>query len=192
MKKLIITIDNIREFRPLPASMQAARILPYIQEAQQIDLKNLLGDALYLDFMTKFDDSAQGATYTAYQDLLNGKSYSYAGQNVEHPGLVGFMAYSALARFFANNQVNATSFGVVQKEWEGSTPVSSDMIRQTVTELRSNALALRADIEKYLTANSTTYPLWAPKDGPVTNGAMFFDPDDEQMKAANGRDLISW
>lgn len=190
MKKLIITVDNIKEFRPLPNQLAPARILPYIMEAQQIDLKQLLGDALFLDFMTNYDNVS--ATYDKYRDLLNGKTYSYGGQSIEHPGLVGFLAYSTLVRFTLNNQVNSTSFGVVQKEWEGSTPVSGDVLRQTVAELRSNALALKADIEKYLSANSTAYPLWAPQDSPVTNGAMFFDPDNENMKAANGRDLISW
>src|SRR5262245_19626246 len=146
MKKLCFTIDNLKEFRPLPAAMPAARILPYMAEAQQIDLKALLGDALYLDFITKFDDASQGATYTAYQELIKGKTYIYGGRTVEHPGLIGFLSYSALARFFANNQVNATSFGVVQKEWEGSSSVDANNILHTVTELRSNALAFKADI----------------------------------------------
>ena len=188
--KLLITRDNIREFRPLPKSMEPARILPYIQEAQQLELKRLLGDAFYLDFMTNYDNAS--VTYDKYRDLLNGKTYSYGGNTIEHPGLTGFLAYHTLAKFINNNQVNATSFGVVVKEWEGSKPVESASIRQVVTELRSNALALQADIEKFLSANASTYPLWAPT-GPVpASGAMFFDPDDDNRQAANGRDLISW
>lgn len=188
--KLLITIENIKEFRPLSASLPAARLQPYIQEAQQLDLKRLLGNALYYDFMTNYDNVS--ATYDKYRDLLNGKAYTYAGNTVEHPGLTGYLSYCTLARFMANNQVNATSFGVVQKDWDGSTPVDAQTIRQVVSELRSNALALEDDIRNFLSANATTYSLWAP-DGPSPNtGAMFFDPDDAQAQASNGRTLISW
>jgi hypothetical protein len=189
--KLIITIDNIREFRPLARTIDPARIQPYIQEAQQIDLKQLLGPALYLDFYTKYDDSSQGATYTAYQELLKGKTYTYGGKSIEHPGLIGYLVYSALARFMPNNQVNATSFGVVMKDWEGSTAVDANMMRQVVTELRSNALAFKADIEKFLSSNPTNYPLYAPSDGSFNNGPMFFDPDNDQMYHRSGRTLDS-
>lgn len=191
MKKFVITIDNIREFRPIAKTIDATRIGSYIQEAQQIDLKQLLGDALYLDFMTKFDDSTQGATYTAYQELLKGKTYTYGGRSIEHPGLIGFLAYSALARFFANNQINATSFGVVQKDWEGSTPIDAKTLQMTITEIRSNALAFKADIEKFLSSNPTTYPLYAPDESAPGNGPMFFDPDNDTLYHRSGRTLES-
>lgn len=187
MNKLCFTIDNIREFRPIAKTITSERVTPYMKEAQQIDLKELLGDALYLDFMTKFDDSNQGATYTAYQELLKGKIYMYGGRSIEHPGLIGFLAYSALAHFFANNQINATSFGIVQKDWEGSTPVDAATLRQTITELRSNALAFKADIEKFLSANSVTYPLYSPGDTMPGNGPMFFDPDNDTLYHRSGR-----
>jgi hypothetical protein len=189
--KFVITIDNIREFRPIARQITPDRILPYIQEAQQLDLKRLLGDALFLDFLTKFDDSTQGATYTAYQNLLNGVNYTYGGNTIEHPGLIGYMAYSTLARFFANNQVNATSFGIVQKNWEGSEPVSGEVLRSTITELRSNALALRSDIEKFLSSNPTLYPLFSPDGSVVLNGPLFFDPDNDSLYHRSGRTLES-
>jgi hypothetical protein len=184
--KQLITIDNIREFRPMAKTIDPARILPYIQEAQQIDLKQLLGDALYLDFYTKYDATGD-PSYAAYQLLLKGTTYSYGGRTVEHPGLIGFLVYSALARFMPNNQVNATSFGVVQKNWEGSEAIDANMMRQVVTELRSNALAFKADIEKYLSSNPTIFPLYAPSDGSFNNGPMFFDPDNDQTYHRSGR-----
>lgn len=191
--KLLISIANISEFRPLSKNIPSDRITPYIQEAQQFDLKRLLGDALYLDFLTKFDQSGD-PKYTSYQNLLNGVMYTYSQQTLEHPGLIGYLSYSTLVRFFNNNHINATKYGLVQKDNDQSTPLDFRAVAAAVAELRSNALAFQVDIIKYLTTNGTLYPLYAYQDGSALGmtGVKFFDPDDNRSSAANGRTLTSF
>lgn len=191
--KLIITIENIKEFRPIAESIPPARIIPYIQEAQQLDLKRLLGDPLYLDFMNRFDNSADGK-YTAYQQLLNGVDYTYGTLTLNHPGLIGYMVYMSLARFMVNNPINITKYGAVQKTTDHSDPVDPKTMAAAVAELRSNALALQVDIIKFLTTNGTTYPLYNYQDGSALGetGVKFFDPDNSQQSRSNGRTLISF
>lgn len=189
--KLLITIENMKEFRPMSAGIPQDRINPYIQEAQQFDLKRLLGDALYLDFMTKFDSLDPMAP--AYQTLLNGTTYAYGPQTLEHPGLIGYLSYMTLARFFNNNQVNATKYGITTKTSEGSEQLDWKAIAAAVADLRSNALALQVDIRKFLLVNGASYPLFTYQDGSALGqtGVKFFDPDDNFPLPSNGRTLFN-
>lgn len=188
--KLLITIQNIKEFRPTSEGIPAERIQPYIQEAQQFDLKRLLGDPLYVDFMARYDNAGDGK-YAAYQDLLNGKNYTVGGITYEYPGLRGYLAYMSLARFFNNNQVNVTKYGLVTKSGEGSEPLDWKAVAVAVAEIRSNALALQVDIQKYLRSDPTNYPLYTYQDGSASGqtGVKFFDPDDAAGVRPNDRTL---
>jgi hypothetical protein len=183
MKKLIISPTNILEFRPIAKSIPVERIVPYIAEAQQIDLKKLLGDALWLDFLTRFDNSVD-SKYADYQKLLVGSTYTYGNITLENPGLIGYLSYMTLARFYANNQISATKYGIVQKLNEQSEQLDAKAIQNAITELRSNALALQTDIVKFLNTNGTLYPLYAYQDGAALgqNSAKFFDLNDNGVR----------
>lgn len=194
MRKLIISLSDIAEFRPLAADIPIERINPYIQEAQQIDLKQLLGDALWLDFLTRFDNS-DDSKFNDYQKLLSGTTYTYGNITIEHPGLIGYMVYMTLAKFYANNQINATKYGLVMKSADQSTPIDIKAIQMAITELRSNALALQVDIVKYLTTNGALFPLYVYQDGSALGqtGVKFFDPDkDRNYSRYNGRNINSF
>lgn len=190
--KQLITIDNIMEFRPIAEAIPQGRILPYIAEAQLHDLRPLLGDALYLDFMNRYDNNAD-SKYTVYQELLNGKDYSYGGQTLNYPGLIPFLVYFTLARFYVNNPINVTRFGITQKKDQDSDPVDPRVLTNAVAELRSIGLAYQADIVKFLTTNGTSYPLYNYQDGSALGqtGVKFFDPDNGRG-SSNGRTLKSF
>lgn len=192
-QKLLISFSNIADFRPMSKEIPQERITSYIQEAQQFDLKKLLGDALYLDFITNFDNSGH-AQYTNYQNLLNGVNYTYGTQTLEHPGLIGYLSYMTLVRIYNNNQINVTKFGLTRKNnGDQSTPLDVKEIAVAVAELRSNGLALQNDIVKYLTTNGTLFPLYAFQDGSALNqmGVKFFDLNNDRYGASNGRTLTS-
>lgn len=193
--KFLITIENIKEFRPMSSSIPQDRIAPYIQEAQQFDLKRLLGDPFYADFMLRFDNNAD-SKYAAYQALLKGTTYTINGNNVEYPGLIGYLSYMTLARFFNNNQINVTKYGLVTKSMEQSEPLDWKAVAAAVAELRSNALNFQVDIRQFLMAsvNAGVYPLFSFQDGSAMGqtGVKFFDPDDNFPLNTNGRTLISW
>ena len=192
-QKLLISIQNIADFRPLSKDIPQDRITPYIMEAQRFDLKKLLGDALYVDFLAKFDASGD-PQYNNYQALLNGGSYTYGTLTLENPGLIGYLAYSTLVRFYNNNQINATKYGLVSKNnGDQSQPLDFKAIAVAVAELRSNALAFQADIVKYLSANGTLFPLFNYADGSALGqtGVKFFDPNNDNYGTQNGRTLTS-
>lgn len=178
MNKLLITTDHMKEYRPLAAEIPQIRIQPYIYEAQLHDLRPVLGDNLYFDFMSKYDVSAD-PMYTAYQELLNGKSYTYNGVYYEYPGMMGMLSYFALARFFNGNDINATKYGLVTKvDKDGlSEAVDQARINAAVSDLRSNAVSFQSMVKLFLSHHIATYTKYSSSEdnGKNTMGLQLFD-----------------
>ncbi len=136
-----------------------SRLDPYILKAQELDLKPVLNDALYYDFITKFNSTAD-VMYALYQALLNGTTYTYSGQTVSFPGVKPMLIAFTMARFLPANQINVTRYGVTQKTTQQSEPVSASAITYMVNNLRGEAMAYQNQVEQYLLQNQTDYPLY--------------------------------
>jgi hypothetical protein len=161
IRKPLITIDDIKAFRPV-AEIPQARLDPYILESQQQELRPLMNDALYTDFMTKFDNSVD-PMYPNYQTLLKGTTYIYAGQTIEFPGIKAIIVYYALARFIQSSPININTYGIVQKKVSESDPISPEDRRIEATNLRAQALSYADQLKKFLYINIATYPLYGFK-----------------------------
>lgn len=148
----LVSLTDLKEYRAL-GNIPEKRAYTFIQEAQENDLRPILGDPLYKDFMDNL-------TQTKYIELLNGKAYTVSGYTIDFPGVKPMLCYFALARIVANNQVNITSYGVVQKSVEQSEQVEPAMVKMQVTELRSVAISYQNRLIEFLRESQTTYPLY--------------------------------
>jgi hypothetical protein len=153
----IITIQDIKEVRPL-AQLDPQRVDPYITEAQENDLRPIMGDAFFYDLITNIET-------TKYRELLKGKTYTKDGYTIFFPGLKPMLCYFALARIVQNNAVNITSFGITQKNIEGSQPVDQRLIGALVTELKDVANSYQTRLIDFVSENQTTYPLFNVSSG---------------------------
>ena len=171
--KLLISLTDLQNLRPL--DLVQSRVEPYIQEAQVHDLRPVLGDELYRDFLSKFDQTGD-PMYTAYQELLNGKDYTVNGYTITYYGVIPMLAYFTLARIVQNNHFNITRYGAMQKLNAQSEPISQGLINAQVTELRSLAINYQEMVVDFLKNNNTTYPLYLMEREVVnTSGLRFFD-----------------
>ena len=181
--KLLISLDDIKKVRPAAEGISAAQINPFIREAQRLDLRPLLGDALYYDFIQNFDvtsyNVSAGQNYTNYQTLINGEPYTYGGATVVYQGLVEMLCYFTLARFVPNNIMSLTRFGLVQKVNDQSTPVDARTLANFVSELRAVAIQYGNQLTQYLYMNQVKFVLYPQLSNENMNkvGAKFFDPD---------------
>ena len=159
--KTLISIDNIRTYRPIAKTIDVDRLTMYISESQINDLKPVLGEQLFCDLINKFD--VVGDTmFTAYSELLNGKSYTPVGYigAINYEGIIPMLSYYVLARFFRNNPVNATRFGIVQKQNENfSSPVTPVELTMAVDSMLSMALSYQESVIDFLKNNQTVYTL---------------------------------
>lgn len=157
-EKYLITKTDILTYRPT-AALDDTRIKPFILEAQRLDLRPVLNDALYYDFVLKFD-STLDPMYASYQKLLVGDQYTYQALTIDYDGIKPMLCFFALARFVASNPFNITRMGVVVKSSDQSDPVDTTQLRTLVNDLRSVAIGYQNEVIKYLENNTSTFALY--------------------------------
>ena len=131
----------------------------FISEAQMLDIKYWLGDALLMELITQ-GTTAPTSFSTANQALLEGGSYIYDSHTYHFQGLKAAIIYYAFARYTNRAPFNYTAAGIVLKDSDLSTPVSDKVVQRLETESRLTADAIKNEIILFLDRNYTLYPLW--------------------------------
>lgn len=151
----LISITDFTNNKYLSQNLDARDVDPVIDEAQEFDLKPVLGRELYLDFINNLSDAK-------YQDLLNGKEYTPTGYTnpVKFVGVKEVLKYYIYARMVLLDGVKNTNSGFVQKTLENSTRLSGTQRTQMIAQARSGARAYEDEMVFYLNNFYTTYTLW--------------------------------
>lgn len=113
--------------RPVSRNIDDARLLVCIEEAEQIDIKPTLGDALLLKIL----DNDEGK----YDELLAGSRY----EKGVFKGLKAVVAYYAYARLIRISDTNVTRYGIVSKDDEYSTRIGEHERNKQVADARNVA-----------------------------------------------------
>lgn len=155
---LLISIADFTPYKALSSNLTTVKNLdPYILEAQEFDLKKLLGRELYIDLLTDFEASP---SLSVYEDLFNGLKYTYEGNLYEHKGLVPILCYYAYARYVLNSGGHSTDYGLRKKLNSDSEEVSESEKARRVTQAKEGAVAYWNDTKLFLDHYATTYTLW--------------------------------
>ena len=151
----LINITDFTENKYLTQNLDDGDIDPVISEAQEFDIKPVLGAALFYDFMNNLNT-------TKYLELFNGKVYTPNGSAnpIEFKGLKMVLKYYVYARLLVSNGVKSTNSGFVQKTLENSTVISGTKQTQMIAQTRSGAKAYEDDMRAYLSNYSDIYPLF--------------------------------
>jgi len=123
-------------------------------EVEESELKRLLGAAFLLDIQTNPTDAI-------YVDLLDGKIFENAsGNNLKFNGLRYMLAFMNWSKHVSESHVADTFGGMVQKNRQESTPLTSGDIKRLQNDAREIALQDFEIMKIYLNDNATIYPLW--------------------------------
>ena len=141
----LISVSDIQMFRAISENVPDSRLDPYILEAQEMDLYELLGKDLYLKLFTEVTPPTFPATYY-YSELKN----HYAG----------FLCYSAYARLLSQNQTTVTAYGVVSKKTDFSDLVPEPTLQRTIQAARGSAQEYAKRLIDFLNDNTEIYPEW--------------------------------
>ena len=113
---MLIDKTEIAKHRTISKSVRNDKINPYIEDAETLDLKPLLGNALYFDLVK----NQASVNYTA---LLDGSEFDVDGIAYKHPGLKKVLSIFSNARYVLFGSNTDTTFGLVQKSHQDSVPV---------------------------------------------------------------------
>jgi hypothetical protein len=136
----IITVEDIATYRDVAANIPAKRYTPFINESQELNLRNLLGDELY----DKVVDDISPLNYPLLDPLI-----------------IPCLCYWTYARFVKNNRVTVTSNGVVSKNVDGSVQSNDGAVAMLITDANEAAANYANRLIKYLNENSKDYPEWS-------------------------------
>lgn len=155
MGRLIATSNM--SVRYMTAGVDANRFDPFIVEAEELDIRPFLGDALFKDMVDGLASSPQEEIYT---DLLNGKTYTCGSYTIDFKGLSQALQYYAYARYLGNSDITHVKTGAVVLDGEFSQRPTKVDIQRKIDQARSSAGTFLEDARKFLNEKSTTYPLW--------------------------------
>lgn len=117
---LVSTADVISAGRPLGNNIDENRLLSYITETEMMYVKPVLGDKLYHALLADEDDSNE-----QFLQLLNGGAYTAKGEIFSFAGLKSTIAYYVLAKNVMVGDFQPTRYGMVMKEADYSSHIST-------------------------------------------------------------------
>jgi hypothetical protein len=164
----LITLSDIATLRQISANLNVQKVLnPLIIEAQEFDLKPLLGDEF---FNAIYNDAPM---FTHFDDLWNGSEYTYNGKTYTQCGLKAVLIYFADARLITRGNNTSTPNGMVVKETPYSSPTSDKILGMQIQQAKAGAMAYFEQVSRYLDRMSNDYPLWRSNcDQPVKRGVI--------------------
>jgi hypothetical protein len=156
---LLIEKAEFLKDKLVATSIDEERLRSSIREAQQFDLRPVLGDAMYYDLIKNYD--VNESPINKYNKLVEGEEYTNSeSHTIIFSGLRMALKYWAYARFIAKQQVNATASSVVVKTNPWSVPVAPEVIEAETASARSGAISYWEEAKKYLDEKFTDFPLW--------------------------------
>lgn len=150
----LINVSDVSQYRQIQSTFEEERFYAYVNEIQQKNLRQLLGGALYLDL---FKNIAE----TKYQELRDGKEYSYSGETIMYYGLKKPLIYWWLALATREGELYHTDYGAVQMvNNEQQSYESARKKEQVAINYGQTATSYANDVIQFLDENSATYTLW--------------------------------
>lgn len=149
----LINYEDIT-IRDVTANMEAEEFDPYIVEAEEIDIKNILGNRMFTDLVNNLT-----STDPNYVELLAGGSYTDGGDTYEFKGLKYALQYYAWARYLDNPYIHTVS-GLTRHNDEFGTQPDANELKKIADNVRSSAWNFMKDVIEYLDRKASGFPLW--------------------------------
>ena len=147
---MLIQLTDILKFKKVS---KTADIDIYINEAELIDLKPLLGERLYQDLV-------DNVGLPKYQDLLRGTTYTDNTITYTTLGLIPVLANFSVARYVIFSGDVDTPLGWVSKDTPYSTAISTASKKSRSKSCEQTAYEYWKSVRDFLNRNTDIYPLW--------------------------------
>lgn len=154
----LITLSDIQAVKPISANVEVTtKITPNILEAQELDLRTVLGEELYIDLLQDF---AASPSLVHYADLFNGATYVYNTRTYQFQGVKMVLIYFFYARYLTNVQQTSTPYGEVNKTNQFSTYSDAKVLAAKIAQAKSAALVYQDRVIEFIVRHRSDYPLY--------------------------------
>ena len=141
-KALFVTRQDISVFTAANGNIDNDKLLPFINQAQDIHIQNYLGTDLYDKIQA---DVVAGTLAGVYLTLVT----DYVKSMLLHWSMVEYLPYAG---------VNISNGGIYTKNPENSTALSKDHVDALIEKSRDTAQFYTRRFIDYMTYNLSSYP----------------------------------
>ena len=144
----------------------------YIDESQQQDIKNALGDSLFIDLLRYVNREDGSLVNEAYENLLHGGIYTNEDDEFIFSGLEKALKYFVYARLVKHGDRNLSRIGLMQNQAEYSSHAELKEKQEEYKDAFSIAEELMNDCLRYIKHNSEKFPKWGKNSITATRGPV--------------------
>lgn len=149
----LLTPEQIKQYKDIGTKIDEKKIIPIIEQAQIVELKEVLGDRFYFDVLANKDNPA-------YAPLFSGCSFTYFDVKYYQDGLNSLLADYFMSKYVLQINTNFTPFGATQKLSQDSEPTDRNSLKDVSTQQLQLAGARWEIIYLYLNASPALFPNW--------------------------------
>ena len=149
----ILTPEQIKQYKDIGYKVDDKKIIPIIEQAQIVELKEVLGDRFYFDVLANINNAE-------YSELFNGSSFTYYDVTYYQDGLNALLADYFMSKYILQVNTNLTPFGATQKASNDSEPTDRNTLKDVSTQQLQLAGARWEIIKMYLDVHLTKFPNW--------------------------------
>ena len=159
MVQLIQLSDIVAQKGKISINIQATELVNQsVFDAQRFDIKRVLGDAFYYDFVNNYV-----LLNPDYLFLFNGGTYVNAdGDTVYFYGLKAALIEFSYARIVQFLDMNLTRSGAKYKHTGESSEYDNNIRMQAINTAKSAGHKYFSDVLDYLDLNKTLFPIYRP------------------------------
>lgn len=164
----LITLNDLVARHGVSSNTDFNKIIRrHVIDAQELDLRPLLGEHFYIDVLSNWAETAD-----LWADLVNGSTYEYKGKNYQQPGLKYVVELLTMARYKGTAPIQDTPSGLVFKNNEYSERVDAKILAREEARSRANAEAYFVRVREYLDRNENLYENWKCTRTPLTGNGL--------------------
>lgn len=149
----ILTSHEVKNYKDLGNKIDEQKIKSIIEQAQIVDLKQMLGDRFYFDLLNNL-------TTDKYQPLLTGSTFTYFGISYHHEGIKSLLADYFMSKYVLQVNVNFTPFGAVTKTPQDAVTTDRNSLKDISTQQLQLAGAKWEIIEMFLNSQYLIFTEW--------------------------------
>ena len=158
MESTIVTVNDLKNFTSIGENVDPDLLFPHLLISQQLYIQPVLGDALYNDIVSRFDNQQlTGDTATLYEQYI-----------------IPALAYSAWFSVapFLNYKTQRT--GLATQGTDVLTPITPEEFGIYNSRVENFKTYYLNRMEQYLIDNSTTFPLFRQNNVNQSSGGSFY------------------
>ena len=158
MESTIVTVNDLKNFSSIGANVDPELLYPHLLIAQQLYLQPVLGDALYDDIVSRFDNNwLTGNTQTLYEQYI-----------------IPALAYSSWYSVAPFLNYKTQRAGLQTTASPDSTPLTPEEMTTYLGKVNNFKDFYLSRLEKYLVTNKTLFPLFRQNDVRESNGSSIY------------------